>query len=460
MSRIPELLLVGLSHRTAPIDVREQVAVTESVLPETLQQLARLPGVEETFVVSTCNRVEVYAAARQADVAAPQIRTFLSGGRPEIDRHLYEERGLEAVRHLFRVCSSLDSMVVGEPQILGQVKDAFAAAEAAGTVRGLLARTAKRAFGVAKRVRTETGIGKAAVSMSFAAVDLARKILGSLDGHTVLLIGAGKMSALAARHLVAAGCRQVLVINRSPERAAALAAEVGGEAIPWSDLQQALARADVVVCSTAAPHFVVTKDLAQAARKARKHRPLFFVDLAVPRDVDPAINQLHGIYVYDVDDLSAVVEENRKAREGEAHKAEGIVAAEAEAFLAAARSEAGPLIRELRAKAEASARIEVERTLSRGEWTEAQRRSVEAMARALVNKLLHEPTVRIRVAGEREEGQILLACCELFGLSPELVELGDAAAAAEARAPNVVQTNTGQQASAKPEAAPSERTGT
>jgi len=417
LSRAPELVLVGLSHRTAPIAIREKVAVTESVLPETLAQLSQLPGVQEAFVVSTCNRVEVYAAAEQADQVGRCIRGFLSTNDGQVDGHLYEQHGVEAVRHLFRVCSSLDSMVLGEPQILGQVKDAFAAAEAAGTVKGLLARAAKRAFGVAKRVRTETAIGKSAVSMSFAAVDLAKKILGSLDGATVLLVGAGKMSALAARHLQGAGCKQVLVVNRSPQRAMDLAQEVGGTALPWETLPQALAQADVVVCSTAAPHAVITVELAQAARKARKHRPLFFVDLAVPRDVDPKVNQLDGIYVYDVDDLSAVVEENRKAREGEAQRAEGIVASEAEAFLAAARSEAGPVIRDLRAKAEASARVEVERTLSRGEWTDAQRRSVEAMARALVNKLLHEPTLRIRAAADQDDGRLLEAACELFGLS-------------------------------------------
>ena len=418
MSRIPELVLVGLSHRTAPVAVREQVAVTESVLPEVLGQIARLPGVQEAFVVSTCNRVEVYATAEEASVAGRAIRQFLSSNDARVDGHLYEQHGTEAVRHLFRVCASLDSMVLGEPQILGQVKEAFAAAESAGTVRGLLARAAKRAFGVAKRVRTETAIGRAAVSMSFAAVDLAKKILGSLEGSTVLLVGAGKMSALAARHLQGAGCRQVLVVNRSPERARALAEEIGGTALPWESLEQALAQADVVVCSTAAPHAVITPPLAQAARRARKHRPLFFVDLAVPRDVDPKVNDLDGIYVYDVDDLAQVVEENRKAREDEAHRAEGIVASEAEAFVAAARSEAGPVIRDLRARAEASARREVERTLSRGEWTDAQRRSVEAMARALINKILHEPTQRIRAAAEADDGRLLEAAMELFGLSP------------------------------------------
>ncbi len=453
------MVLVGLSHRTAPVAVREKVAVTESVLPEVLGQLAALPGVHEAFVVSTCNRVEVYATADDAKAVGPALRRYLATNDRKVDDHLYEHHDTEAVRHLFRVCSSLDSMVLGEPQILGQVKDAFAAAESAGTVQGLLARTAKRAFGVAKRVRTETAIGKSAVSMSFAAVDLARKILGKLDGHTVLLVGAGKMSALAARHLQGAGCREVLVVNRSAARAEALAAEIGGKALPWETLPQALVQADVVVCSTAAPHAVITTELAQAARKARKHRPLFFVDLAVPRDVDPKVNDLDGIYVYDVDDLSAVVEENRKAREDEAHRAERIVAAEAEAFVAAARSEAGPVIKELRARAEASAKIELERTFSRGEWTDAQKKSVEAMARALVNKILHEPTQRIRAAADRDDGRILEAVSELFGLSQE-TEAGNVAG--EKSAPPVAAAPRAEVTPIRsaPEDVPTERTGT
>jgi glutamyl-tRNA reductase len=269
---------------------------------------------------------------------------------------------------------------------------------------------------VAKRVRTETGVGRSAVSMSFAAVELSRKILGSLQGRTVLLVGAGKMSALAARHLVSAGCREVVVINRSPDRARELAEEIGGVARAWEELARQLAEADVVLCSTAAPTPVITVELALAARKARKHRPLFFVDLAVPRDVEPKVASLDGMYVYDVDDLAAVVEENRQARQEEAGKAEAIVAAEAEAFLAAATSEAGPVLRELRRQAEAIARAEVERTLARGHFDDAQRKSVEAMARAIVNKILHEPTARIRSAPQEEQGPILSAAVELFGI--------------------------------------------
>ncbi|HWV37724.1 MAG TPA: glutamyl-tRNA reductase [Vulgatibacter sp.] len=419
MTARSELILVGLSHHTAPVAVRERIAVAEGAVDEALGRLRALPGIDETFVVSTCNRVEVYAATGGApEEAGRAIRGWLSAQDASIDSHLYERHGLEAVRHLFRVCASLDSMVVGEPQILGQVKEAFATAERAGAVGGLLARCCRRAFTVAKRVRNETQVGKLAVSMSFAAVELATKILGSLDGKAVLLVGAGKMSALAARHLLGAGVGRVAVINRSRERADELAREIGGESFAWDTLQERLAEADVVVCSTAAPQPVIVREMVQAARKARRHRPLFFIDLAVPRDVDPRVNELDGIFVYDVDDLDKVVDENRRARAGEAARAEGIVDQEAGAFLAATRSEAAPIVRELRLRGEAIARHEVERTLARfgDSITPEQRKSVDALARAIVNKLLHEPTARIREAGERDDGALLRAAVRLFGI--------------------------------------------
>ncbi len=443
MSPEPSFFLVGLSHHTAPVSVREKVAVTEATLGAALDGLRKLGPVEAALVVSTCNRVEVYATTRgDPGGAARAVRNFLSVQDPDVDGNLYERHGVEAVRHLFRVASSLDSMVVGEPQILGQVKGAYAAAEAAAAIDPFLARVFKRSFAVAKRVRTETAIGKAAVSMSFAAVELGKKILGSLDGATVALLGAGKMSALAARHMANAGCGKILVINRSPERARALAEECGGEPRPWEELGEVLRVADVVICSTAAPHAVVTVDLVTAARKARKHRPLFFVDLAVPRDVDPRVNELDNVYVYDVDDLDKVIDENRRARADEALKAEALVTAEAQSFAAAARASVGPVLRELRLHGEEVARAEVEKTLAKigTSLTPAQRQSIEAMARAVVNKLLHGPTTRLRRAAEEDDGQLIDAALELFAMPEEgrgkpeapvvrLVAGGEAAAA-------------------------------
>ncbi len=436
-------MVVGLSHHTAPIAVRERIAVPDSVLEGALEDLRGLPSIAETVVVSTCNRVEVYATVRVEPAAAGRaIRDYLSAGDRGIDGHLYERHGLDAIRHLFRVCASLDSMVVGEPQILGQVKEAFTTAEAAGAVGGLLGRSCRRAFAVAKRVRTETQVGKYAVSMSYAAVELAAKILGTVEGRSVLLVGAGKMSALAARHLERAGASRLMVINRSRERADELAREVGGEAHPWDSLPRCLREADVVVCSTAAPEPVITLEIAHAARKARRHRPLFFIDLAVPRDVDPNVNGLDGIYVYDVDDLDKVIDENRRAREEEAIRAEAIVGQEAGAFVAAMRSEAAPILRELRQRGEAIARAEVERTLARlGDGLdEAQRQGIEALSRAILNKLLHEPTAQIRKAGAREDGAMLRAAAELFGIEAEIAAHDGAAPAASLAASDAPPT--------------------
>lgn len=421
MSVRQEVFALGLSHHTAPIEIREKVAVTESVLGEVLATLSAMEGLDEVLVVSTCNRVEIYGATEEPDAVLPRLRAYLSTRDATVDAHLYEHRGQDAIIHLFRVCGSLDSMVVGEPQILGQMKDAFAKAQEAGTVGSLLSRCFRRAFGVSKRVRTETQVGQAAVSVGYAAVELARKVLGEVEGRSVLLVGAGKMGRLTSRHLVGAGCTELLVTNRSTERAQALAEEIGGSAHPWSELPSLLKEADVVVCSTAAPEAVITRELAVAARRARKHRPLFLIDLAVPRDVDPAVNDLEGIFLFDIDDLDQVVDKNLEARRDEAQRAEILVAKDAQAFYGALRSEAGPLLRELHLRAERLANGEVLRTLSRhgASFTKEQEESVRALARALVNKILHEPSVRIREAGEADDGALLDAAKELFALGKE-----------------------------------------
>lgn len=413
-----DLLALGLSHHTAPIAIRERVAVAADRLEEALRDLSARPGIEEAMIVSTCNRLEIYAAIA-GEEGARSARDFLREREPLVDEHLYESRGLPAVRHLFRVCASLDSMVVGEPQILGQVKEAFHHAEKARTLGRILSRSAQRAFTVAKRIRTETQIGAAAVSMGFAGVELAKKVLGPLEGRSALLVGAGEIGSLAARNLASAGCGDLHVINRSRYRAESLAAELGAKAHPWDAMGELLVRCDVVICSTSAEEPVVTKERVQEAMRKRRHRPLLFVDLAVPRDVDPRVNEVTDVYLFDVDDLDRVMEENRESRRREAAIAEGIVEREAQAFFAALRSEAEPLLRALRLQAEEIVQGEIARTLGRKDFDEAQREGLEALGRAIANKLLHVPTLRIREAGLEDDGALLAAATTLFGLASE-----------------------------------------
>ncbi|QRN94283.1 glutamyl-tRNA reductase [Archangium violaceum] len=414
-----DFLCIGLSHRTAPLSVRERLALPESQQVELLQRLAQSPN--EALLVSTCNRVELYLAApdvhRAREVAQNELQRL---GGPETLEHLYEHRGEAALVHLFRVAASLDSMVLGEAQILGQVKDAFERGQGAGAVRGELTRVCGAAFGCAKRVRTETAIGRAATSMASAAVALASKVFDGLGDKTVLLVGAGEMAELAARHLKQAGATRVFVANRTLARAEALAAEVGATARPFEELFSLLTAADVVVCSTASPVPIFTKENVGAVGKARKHRTLFMVDLAVPRDIAPEVGELDWVHAYDVDDIQKFVAENAAARAEEAQKAGVLVAQEVARFARDRAVRNGvPVLAQLRQRGESIARAEVERTLATiGDGlSDKQRKSIEAMARAIVNKLLHEPTARLRAVGPEHEGNRLAgAAAELFGL--------------------------------------------
>lgn len=419
----PELLCIGLSHKSAPLEVRERLAFGEPQLEAALGHLGAA-GVEAVWL-STCNRVEVYAAGPDAEAARALVREQLAaaGGEAALG-HLYEHRGEGALVHLFRVASSLDSMVLGEAQILGQVKDALEVAQRVGAAKGELVRACSAAFGAAKRVRTETGIGRSATSMASAAVELAAKIFGSLEGKTVLVVGAGEMGELAARHLKQAGATRLWLANRTRERAERLAAEVGGaEVKDFADLHGHLVGADVVVCSTASPLPIFTRDSVAATLKARRGRMLFMVDLAVPRDIAQDVNTLPGVYAYDVDDIQRVVAENAAARAAEAEKAQVIVAEEAARYSRARALRDGvPVLAQLRARAMDIARAEAERTLAQlgPSLTEKQRKSVEAMANAIVNKLLHQPTVKLRAGGAQEDGGRLAgAAAELFGLGEE-----------------------------------------
>jgi glutamyl-tRNA reductase len=414
----PDLFLVGLSHRTAPIAVRERVALSGEHLRAALRGLRAQPGVQEVMVISTCNRVEIYLVAD----SAREAHRFFSERAPQAAQHLYQEQGSGAARHLFQVAASLDSMVLGEPQILGQVKEAYDAASAVSTVGGQISRLCHRAFATAKRVRNETAIAVGAGNVSQVAVELVRKIFGGLEGRTILLIGAGKMGELSAKALAGLGARRVLVTNRSLERAQALAARVGGEAQPFSGLHQLLEDADVALVSTAADGFVITPALAEQAMLARKRRTLCFIDLAVPRNVDPECGGLENVFAYDIDDLQKLVQATRQARVGEAVRAEAIIEAELMAFGRERQTRAAlPILATLRRHAEEMAKAEAERTLAQigSQLDERGRRSVEAMAHAIVNKLLHAPTARLKDAASAEDSALPSAAAELFGLEPE-----------------------------------------
>jgi glutamyl-tRNA reductase len=416
-----ELVCIGLSYKTAPVDVRERLALPTSRQMEVLEALARTTP--EAMLVSTCNRVEFYVAAPTAAHARTAVHACIAEiGGPGALEHLYEHGGDAALVHLFRVAASLDSMVVGEPQILGQVKDAFEVAQKAGTAKGELARAAMAAFSSAKRVRSETGIGRAAVSMASAAVELAKKIFGELRGKTVLIVGAGEMAELAARHLAGAGAGQIIVTNRTLERAVELAGQVGGVARAFEELPGLLVPVDVVISSTASPVPIFTKEKVASILKARKYRQLLMVDLAVPRDIAPDVGSLENVYTYDVDDIQKMRAENSAARAEEARKAEAIVAEEVSRFSRARAVRDGvPVLAQLRTRAEQIKRAELEKSLANlkpGLTEEQLRKSMEALANALVNKLLHQPTARLRASGDADN-RLAGAAAELFGLEPD-----------------------------------------
>ena len=408
---MPVLLCVGLSHKQVPIAVREQLAVSAEDLPGRLARLRGLAGVREAMLLSTCNRLEVFAVADARTCADDLLRDL----GPLAAEHALTRYEDEALLHLFRVTASLDSMVVGEAQIQGQVKEAHARALEAGACGAALSRALAAALSAAKRVRTETGIARGAVSISSVAVQMAHKVLGDLSGRAVLLIGAGEMAQLAARELHAGGASELLVANRSAAVAEALAQEVGGIAVGIAELPALLERADVVLCSTAAHQPIVTRELVGRAIKARRYRALFLIDLALPRNVEPAANQLENVYVYDLDDLEGVAAQNRELRQQEVQRAEAIVLEEITAYARAKQERAAVrVLARLRAQAQALADAEVERTLSLlGPLSERQQNSVRSMATAIVNKLLHGPTARLR--GE-QGGPLSDAAAELFGL--------------------------------------------
>ena len=404
------LVLLGINHNTAPIEVRERLAIPLSRLADATRTLLHQPGIREGLILSTCNRVELLTLqdnSPEAPNPTPDLLRFLheyfSVPAHDIRPHLYEFSEREAVRHLFRVASSLDSMVVGEPQILGQVKESYTIAREVGAVQSNLESLLQRTFTVAKKVRSETQIGSNSVSIASVAVDLARKIFGSLQGKTVLLVGAGKMSELAARHLIQQGASSILVTNRTLSRAADLAAEFAGPAVhtaalPFEALYEQADRADIVITSTGAPQKIFGRSHGQHFLQRRRNRPMFFIDIAVPRDVDPRMNEVEGCFVYDIDDLQQVAAANLADRGREAEAAETIVSREVEKYHERLQSrDAVPAILALQQSAEAIREGELARSAKRlSTLTPEQREAVEALTRSLTAKLLHPQLTALR----------------------------------------------------------------
>lgn len=418
------IVLVGVNHKSAPVEVRERLAFTEEACAKELRSLVDGDVVREGLIVSTCNRVEVLTetANERLSDTTERVTQFLSRtehvSRSFFEAHLYKHTDDDAVRHLFRVTSSLDSMVVGEPQVLGQVRRAYSIALEAGTAGRILNRLVHHAFRVAKRVRSETGIGANAVSISYMAVELGKKIFNTLAGHTALLIGAGEMAEISARHLVNAGVSRVLIANRTEEGAQRLAQELGGETVSFDQFSSHLAEADIVICSTAADHYVITEQMARAALARRRNRPSFFIDISVPRNVDPGIGNIPNVFVFDIDDLESVISSNIREREREAERAELIVESEIMQFQQALRIlDIGPTIGALRQKLQDIARIELNKQRHRlGPLTAEQESAIETLLLSTVNKISHPVLRHMRRSFDASDAETIQAWREIFGL--------------------------------------------
>ncbi|MDQ3665278.1 MAG: glutamyl-tRNA reductase [Acidobacteriota bacterium] len=418
------IVLVGVNHKSAPVEVRELLAFSEAACAEGLRALVDGDVVREGLIVSTCNRVEVLTAttSEQVTQSRERVTEFLSQSRslPHdlLQDHSYSHVDDQAVRHIFRVASSLDSMVVGEPQVLGQVRQAYSVALEAGTAGRVLNRLIHQAFRVAKRVRSETGIAAHAVSISYMAVELGKKIFGSLKGQSVLLVGAGEMAELSARHLINAGVSRVLIANRSQESSERLAKEFGGQAVNFERLADYLPDADIVVCSTGAGEYVVTAKMVREALNRRRNRPAFFIDISVPRNLDPAIGALPNAFIFDIDDLESVISSNIREREREAERAELIVDSEVMQFQQSLRvMEIGPSIGALRQKLHDIARSEMIRQRNRlGHLTPEQESAVEALLLSTVNKISHPLVDRMRRSFDSGDSDSMQAWREEFDL--------------------------------------------
>lgn len=405
------LQLIGINHRSAPVEVRERFAIPEKKLPEALEFLVQYPGVQEGLIISTCNRVEVLAGLKNgtADLRG-FLRDYFHLDPSEFDQHLYEFREHEAVQHLFRVACSLDSMVVGEPQILGQLKEAYAVARAVGAVQSNLDALLTRSFAIAKRIRTETAIASSAVSVASVAVELAKKIFGDLKGKNVYLVGAGKMSELAARHLLANGAGSIFVANRTYDRALSLASKFNGRALRFEELYDTADQADIIISSTGAPVAIFRKEHGERFMARRRNRPMFFIDIAVPRDVDASMNDVDGVFVYDIDDLQQVVASHLSDRKKEASKAEDIVKIEVERFAQRMQTlDVVPTILSLQEYLEDIRQAEIDRYRSRlGQISSEQESAIDAMTHAMINKIMHTPIVALKSAAKDAESTTVI----------------------------------------------------
>jgi glutamyl-tRNA reductase len=434
------IIVVGLSHKTAPVEIREKLAVPESRMGEALTRLCSYQGVREGVLLSTCNRVEVYAVVDEIESGYGRIQDFLADAHlslssEQLTPHLYWHEGDRAISHLFRVASSLDSMIVGESQILGQIKDAFEFALTHKSTGIILNKVVKKAISVAKRVRTETKIAEMAVSVSYAAVELAKKIFSDLSDKTVLLVGAGEMAKLAAKHFIANGVRHVRVTTRSPQHALELANRFGGTPVPFEEFREDMASADIVLVSTGAAHYLVSEDDVQRSVKQRMNRPMFLIDISVPRNIDPAVRHVDNAFLFDIDDLKTRVERNRGERLNEAEKAERMVVDEVgivRQWLQAL--EVTPTIVALRARVEDIKQAELDKTLGRlANLSTSEREMVEAMASSIVNKLIHNTMMTLKAEVNSSEGTAFIeAARRFFNLGdPAASNVGDRASSAQ-----------------------------
>jgi len=417
------LLTLGINHKTAPVEIREKVAFAAESLSSALKELVSQKAVNEAAILSTCNRTELYCSLSTADreVLIDWISHFHHLQNEELAPYVYSYTDNEAVQHILRVASGLDSLVMGEPQILGQIKDAYTYANDAGAIGQQLNRLFQHTFSVAKEVRTNTAIGSNPVSVAFAAVSLAKQIFSRLDKHTALLLGAGETIELVARHLHEQGIKKIIVANRTVERAQLLASQFeGGEAIPLAEMPERLVDADIVIASTASQLPILGKGSVESALKQRKHRPIFMVDIAVPRDIEPEVGKLADVYLYTVDDLHEVIEENRKSRQAAAEEAEEIIESQVENFMGWLRSlDSVDTIRNYRSQAELTRDgciKQAERQLAAGKDPQEV---IQELGRILTNKLIHEPTAKMNQAAFEGRKELLKAAQELFNLKDE-----------------------------------------